>query len=53
MSSAGKWEYPPGVEPKAYGDDTTYALGADFLRGLSVEDWGCGLGWYRKIHTGQ
>jgi hypothetical protein len=29
-----------------------YDIGAGFLHGLAVEDWGCGLGWYRTVHTG-
>lgn len=35
-----------------YGDPLTYRVGADFLRGLSVEDWGCGYGWFRSVHEG-
>lgn len=30
------------------GDDETYRLGAQWLEGLHVSDWGCGLGWMRK-----
>lgn len=35
-----------------YGDTSTYNVGVDFLRGLAVEDWGCGLGWYKTVHEG-
>ena len=49
-----KWDqFYKGVEDmRPYGDSTTYALGADFLKGLSVEDWGCGLGWFSRFHEG-
>jgi N-terminal domain of galactosyltransferase len=47
----------PGIRgdedaPRAFGDDTTYARARDFLRDLDVEDWGCGLGWFRRHATG-
>lgn len=29
-------------------NDLTYRLGAEFLEGLEVHDWGCGLGWMRN-----
>jgi len=48
----GRWDYSKATAPKAYGCDTTYKLGADWLRGLDVEDWGCGLGWYKQFHEG-
>jgi len=35
-----------------YGDTSTYQIGVNFLSGLAVEDWGCGLGWYKTIHQG-
>lgn len=41
------------TEPMRFGlDDTTYQLGADFIGELPVEDWGCGLGWFRKFAQG-
>jgi hypothetical protein len=52
MSASGKWDYSQCGHTASYGDDTTYRMGADFLRGLSVEDWGCGLGWYKQFHEG-
>ena len=47
-----KWDkFYTGVEARRpYGDSQTYALGAVFLKGLSVEDWGCGLGWFQNFH---
>ena len=36
-------------EPAPYGDPLTYELGAEFLEGLFVEDWGCGKGWMRTL----
>ncbi len=38
--------------PKPYGDQQTYHVAEQWLAGLDVEDWGCGYGWYRTIHTG-
>jgi hypothetical protein len=35
-----------------YGDKVTYKIGADFLKGLAVEDWGCGRGWFKTVHDG-
>lgn len=50
-----KWDaFYRGVEDmRPYGDSRTYALGAEFLKGLSVEDWGCGLGWFSRFHEGE
>jgi hypothetical protein len=37
-------------EPYIYGDETTYRMGAEFLKDCSlVEDWGCGRGGLRKF----
>jgi hypothetical protein len=49
-----KWDqFYKGVEDmRPYGDSRTYVLGADFLKGFSVEDWGCGLGWFSRYHQG-
>lgn len=30
------------------GDDETYRMGAEWLSGMDVADWGCGLGWMRE-----
>lgn len=50
MSNVGRWDHIyEGVDaPIPYGDTTTYKIGADFLRGCTtIEDWGCGAGWFR------
>jgi hypothetical protein len=39
-------------ESRAFGDDVTYRYGADFIGELPVEDWGCGLGWFRRFAKG-
>jgi hypothetical protein len=47
----GRWEpwYQSAQAPRAYGDTLTYEKAAAFLGGLeSVEDWGCGLAWFRR-----
>jgi hypothetical protein len=49
MSSSGLWDH---TKAGGYGDDTTYKLGAEFLKGLDVEDWGCGPGRFRQFHAG-
>jgi hypothetical protein len=54
QSSVNRWkslhEGIEGVRP--YGDVLTYEKGAAFLKGLPVEDWGCGLGWFRRCFEG-
>lgn len=52
LSSAGKWDYSQCHHAASYGDDTTYRIGAQWLEGLLIEDWGCGLGWFKKFHAG-
>lgn len=54
MSSAsvGQWDrhYAGLVAPEPYGDSPTYAMAAEWMGGLaSVEDWGCGKGWLRRL----
>ena len=51
MSNLGKWErwYRGLDEPQPYGDSPTYRMGADWLEGLHVEDWGCGKGFLRRF----
>lgn len=47
----GKWDrwYVGATRQQAYGDVTTYELGAEFLAPCTtVEDWGCGYGWFAK-----
>lgn len=50
-----KWAgwYSGLAEPQAYGDDQTYHMGERFLRGHSVEDWGCGKGYFSTVHVGK
>jgi FkbM family methyltransferase len=50
-SNAGKWIWYQGVNDKiAYGDDTTYKLGANFLKDCkTVEDWGCGTCYFSNF----
>src|SRR5260370_38719332 len=52
MTNAGRWDkvYKQAAESAPYGDDTTYQIAAEFLRDCrTVEDWGCGLGWFRRF----
>lgn len=52
MSNLGKWDrwYAiMGDQPEPFADTETYAIGARFLEGLKVEDWGCGKGWMREF----
>ena len=50
----GKWDalYNGADLRRPYGDVLTYVLGGAFLAGLAVEDWGCGLGWFKKYASG-
>lgn len=53
MSNLGKWDrwYALlGEEEEPFGLTPTYQLGADYLAECStVEDWGCGKGWMRRL----
>lgn len=51
MSNVGRWDrtYAGHLEPRPYSPTATYALGAEWLTGLDIEDWGCGLGWMRTL----
>ena len=40
------------TDPKPFGESPAYAIGAEFLDGLDVEDWGCGYGWFKTMHNG-
>lgn len=53
MSNLGKWApwYDRGVVV-SYGETPTYAMAAEWLRGLPVEDWGCGCAAFRAHHDG-
>lgn len=48
-SSAGLWDLRRG-EPRPYGSEETYKLGAFFLRDVAVEDRGCGWAWFKNYH---
>lgn len=51
-SNLGKWmhRYADAKEAAPYGDTQTYQLGIDFLSDCEyIEDWGCGLGWFRHL----
>lgn len=55
MSNLGKWNdwYAGLEEPAPFGATDSYRLGAEFLADCAtVEDWGCGLGWFRQFRTG-
>lgn len=52
MSNVGHWNtyYEGALTPAPYGDLKTYQLGIQFLTGCDpIEDWGCGLGWFRHM----
>jgi hypothetical protein len=50
-SNIGLWNdmFAGADTPVPFSDTTTYELGAQWLDGLDVEDWGCGLGWMRNF----
>lgn len=43
------WYRHLGPDPEPYGGDTAYLIGAEWLSGMDVEDWGCGKGWMRRF----
>jgi hypothetical protein len=52
LTNIGKWAawYRDLEEPWAYGDPTSYEIGAAWLAGCAlIEDWGCGAGWLRTV----
>ena len=50
----GRWDpwYAGGTSKPNYGPTDTYRIAAEWLRGLSVEDWGCGYARFREFHDG-
>lgn len=56
MSNLGKWapwydSLTADDKPQPYGASPTYEMGAEWLKDcLTVEDWGCGLGWARQYY---
>jgi hypothetical protein len=52
VTNVGKWTawYQGLEDPWAYGDTTSYEIGAAWLAGCArVEDWGCGAGWLSTL----
>ena len=52
MTNENRWDawYEGMTAPAAYGDQMSYALAADFLKDCdSIEDWGCGKGWFKTL----
>lgn len=51
MTNVGLWNdwYADLKRPAPYANTLTYTLGAEWLDGLQVEDWGCGMGWLRTL----
>lgn len=51
MSNVGLWEemFREAKEPRPFANTVTYELGAEWLDGLDIEDWGCGMGWLRTL----
>lgn len=45
--------YKDCLEPVRFGPEKTYEVAGRWLEGLDVEDWGCGLGWFRRHATGR
>lgn len=50
--TVGAWaRWYTGAKSRPYlidGDDLTYRMGAEWLSGMQVADWGAGLGWLRN-----
>ena len=57
QSMLGKWnKWYQGITKLGtfrYGNTKTYRMAEDFLQGLEVEDWGCGLGGFKLVHQGK
>lgn len=53
-SMLGKWDWwyknVKRMSSFRYGNTITYQLAEDFLKGLDVEDWGCGTGGFKRLH---
>src|SRR5438105_15608245 len=45
--------YRDQENPLQDGAEVTYEVAAEWLKGLDVEDWGCGLAWFRRYATGR
>ena len=55
-SMLGKWDpwYKTGQRNPnvSYGPPDTYKMAAAWLKGLSIEDWGCGYAQFKEFHEG-
>lgn len=51
----GRWDpwYRAPRFAHFYGPADTYAIAETWLRGLSVEDWGCGYARFGQVHEGE
>jgi hypothetical protein len=53
VSNVGKWDTAyadASTDPQPYGASRSYELGAAALADcVTVEDWGCGLGWFKQF----
>jgi hypothetical protein len=52
LGNRGKWDrfYESVADAQLYGDQVSYERAAEFLADVrEVEDWGCGLGGFRKF----
>jgi hypothetical protein len=51
MSNVGLWNkmFADREDSFPFANTRSYALGAEWLEGLDVEDWGCGMGWMRNF----
>lgn len=54
MSNRGRWDdaYKSLTQPSPYGDTASYTIAEKWLSNKSIEDWGCGKGWFKTIHQG-
>ena len=55
-SMLGKWDFwyknIGHMSSFRYGNTITYQMAEDFLKGLDVEDRGCGTGAFKRLHLG-
>ena len=55
MPNVNKWDAWLTAAPARapFGDSDSYQIGAEFLADCqTVEDWGCGLGWFASVRGG-
>lgn len=53
MTMLNKWDpwYKDAVAQQPYGDSSIYFHAEEWLKGLDIEDWGCGYAWFKTVHT--